>query len=138
MKFPATVQFHFRGKYTPWSHFTQYSMKSGANHKEETLCLYVRLCGQYIKLRPVSGSVTRFFYVFTYFLLVFDEELYDGNLFRISSSESLMWSLLQWQKILQNKYTSGTHISHISYMQGEDTSSAESCHSVSFAQKGLI
>jgi hypothetical protein len=86
---------------------------------------YVRLCGEqaYTKLKPVSGSMPRvpsmFFF---YFLRVFNEELYDGNLFRISSSEYLMWSLLQWHKYLQSKYTSDKYTSCTSYSRGEDHS----------------
>ena len=95
---------------------------------------YVRLCGQHIQLRSVSGSMAGFCdFFFPRLLLVF-----DGHFFLISSAESLTWSLLQWQKSLQNKYTSGKYISRISCMQGEDTWLAESDFSVTSTQKKLL
>ena len=95
---------------------------------------YVRICGQHIQLRSVSGSMAGFCdFFFPRLLLVF-----DGHFFLISSAESLTWSLLQWQKSLQNKYTSGKYISRISCMQGEDTWLAESDFSVTSTQKKLL
>jgi hypothetical protein len=62
------VQCRSRGKCTQLFQFTWYCMKSGANHTEGTVYSYVRLCGQYIELRPVSGSMSRFcdFFFLTY------------------------------------------------------------------------
>ena len=101
-KFPAPVQCRSRGKCTQMFQFTRYCMKSGANHTEGKVYSYVRLCGQYIQLRPVSGSKFRFCDFFFFSLIA----VFDGHLFRISSAETLMWSLFQWQKYLQNNYTS--------------------------------
>jgi len=67
-KFPAPVQCRSCGKCTQLFQFTRHCMKSGPNHTEGTVYSYVRLCGQYIELRPVSGSMYRFcdFFFLTY------------------------------------------------------------------------
>jgi hypothetical protein len=59
-KFPAPVQCRSRGKCTQLFQVTRYCMKSGANHTGGRVYSYVHLCWQYIQLRTVSGSMSRF------------------------------------------------------------------------------